>query len=204
MASPRLVVKVGGSLFDLRGLGGRLQQWLAGQRGRDVLLLPGGGPVVNVLRGLDRRHRLGDEAAHWLALHALTLNAHLLAALLAPRAEVVERLDACQALWRQGGVPVMDGYAFARADEGRPGCLPHSWAVTSDSLAARLAEVSGAERLVLLKSVTLPEGTEWSEAGRRGYVDPFFAEVVGRVPALQVQAVNFREWPPGRRSGGRR
>lgn len=192
MASPRLVVKVGGSLFDLDGLGSRLEAWLAEQPVRDVLLLPGGGPVVDVLRGLDRRHRLGDESAHWLALHALGLNARLLASLLAPQAEVVEGLDACHDLWRQGRVPVMNGYAFARADEGRPGCLPHTWAVTSDSLAARLAEVSGAAELVLLKSATIPEGTNWVEAGRRGYVDGYFAVVVGRIPSLRVKAVNLR------------
>jgi aspartokinase-like uncharacterized kinase len=187
------VVKVGGSLFDLPDLGGRLQRWLGESMSGKVLLIPGGGPSADVIRGLDQRHGLGQDQAHWLALRCLTLNAHVLAALL-PSAEVVDDLAACPRCWAAGLLPILDAHAFARADEGRPGCLPHVWEITSDSVALRVAVVAGARSLVLLKSVTIPEGTEWAEAGRRGWVDPRFAEVRCQAPWLEVQAVNFREW----------
>jgi aspartokinase-like uncharacterized kinase len=180
-----LVVKVGGSLFDLPDLAGRLRRWLAAQSAGDRLLVPGGGPTADVVRLLDDRHGLGEEAAHWLALRALALNAHFLAALLS--APVVEEPGPGV------GLAVLDAHAFARADEGRAGCLPHTWAATSDSVAARVAEVAGAE-LVLLKSVTL-SGVPWQEAGRRGWVDPLFAAIVRR-GGLSVRAVNLRDWPP--------
>ena len=78
----RMVVKVGGSLFDWPDLGPRLRQWLAANAPREVILVPGGGPTADVIRTLDRTHGLGDEAAHWLALRAMAVNAELLAALL--------------------------------------------------------------------------------------------------------------------------
>src|SRR5262249_50947889 len=78
----KVVVKVGGSLYDLPGLGARLRAWLERLPSREVLLVPGGGPAADVVRDLDRLHRLGEEAAHWLALRALSVNARFLAALL--------------------------------------------------------------------------------------------------------------------------
>jgi aspartokinase-like uncharacterized kinase len=184
-----VVVKVGGSLFDLPDLGPRLRAWLARLSAAEVLLVPGGGPTADVVRDLDRRHALGEEASHWLALRALTVNAHFLQALL-PGAVVVPQPRAC------GARSVLDPYAFAHADEGRPGCLPHCWQVTSDSVAARAAVVGQARRLVLLKSVTLPQGMAWDKAGQCGLVDGAFAGVLEQAAEpLRVSAVNFRDQP---------
>jgi aspartokinase-like uncharacterized kinase len=199
-----VVVKVGGSLYDLPDLGRRLSQWLVALGRREVLLLPGGGPTADVVRDFDHWHRLGEEAAHWLALQALGLNACFLATLLAPhvRPVVVGWPSICPPLWQDGQLPILDGHAFAAADVGRPGCLPHCWSVTSDSLAARVAIVAGADRLILLKSITPPAGIDWAEAGRRGFVDAYFAEAIrgpdGGGTCLAVQLVNLRAWPvPG-------
>jgi aspartokinase-like uncharacterized kinase len=192
MSGPRIVVKVGGSLFDLPDLGERLRCWLAVQEAQEILLVPGGGPTADVIRDLDRRHALGEEKAHWLALRSLTLNAHVLAALLRP-GEVVTDLAACSSCWAAGRLPILDAHAFALVDEGRPGCLPHIWEVTSDSVAARVAVVAAACSLALLKSVTIPRDLGWAEAGRRGWVDPRFADVLRQAPGLRVCAVNVRD-----------
>src|SRR5213595_1343108 len=120
MAGPPMVVKVGGSLFDLPDLGPRLQDWLKTLDTRRVLLLPGGGPTANVIRDLDHRHGLGEETAHWLALRALRLNAHFLAALV-PASVVVGDWGPDETLGRDNRVAVLDAFAFASADEGRPG-----------------------------------------------------------------------------------
>jgi aspartokinase-like uncharacterized kinase len=191
------VVKVGGSLFDMPDLAIRLREWLVAElnSGFGVLLVPGGGFTADVVRTLDRCHGLGEEKAHWLALHALSLNAHFLASLL-PFGRTIEDENYCQRVWVEGDTPILDAYAFACADEERPGHLPHSWAVTSDALAARVAIVVQASELVLLKSTTIPPGVDWIEAGRRGLVDAAFAEVLRRAPPeLRVRAVNLRTWP---------
>jgi aspartokinase-like uncharacterized kinase len=153
------------------------------------LLVPGGGAGADVIRHLDRLHGLGEEAAHWLALRVLTLNADLLAALLETR--VVPRPVAA------GGVTVLDPHAFCLADVGRPDALGHTWNATSDAVAARVAEVTGAD-LVLLKSADLPAGMTWPGAAAAGLVDPTFAAVVGRAN-LRVSWVNLRRPGPARR-----
>jgi aspartokinase-like uncharacterized kinase len=188
---PAAVIKVGGSLFDLPDLGPRLRNWLAERPSGEVILVPGGGPAADVVRQYDRLHTLGEERAHWLALSALTLNAHFLASLL-PCAVIVPDAQALATEWLQGKIPILDPYAFAHADEGQLGCLPHCWTVTSDSLAARVARVAEAGELILLKSVSLPAGMDWTEAGKRGLVDAYFAEAAGR--SQSVRFINFRHW----------
>jgi 5-(aminomethyl)-3-furanmethanol phosphate kinase len=191
MIEERVVVKVGGSLYDLPDLGQRLQRWLASLETRRVLLVPGGGPTVDVIRALDACHHVGEEKSHWLALEALALNARFLAAIL-PHAAVVDGWRACPDCWNSCTVPILDALHFARMDEMKPDRLPHSWQVTSDSVAARAAAVGPAARLYLLKSVDVPVGAGWSEAGRRGAVDGFFAQALGS--ACVAEAVNLRTW----------
>lgn len=176
------VAKVGGSLFDLPDLRPRLTRWLDGV-GPPVVLVPGGGAAADVIRHLDRVHQLGEEQAHWLALRTLTVNAHFLAGLLG--VPVVPAATEPVA-----PLAVLDPHDFCRGDDCRPGALPHCWHVTSDSIAARVAEVSGA-RLVLLKSVDLPAGMGWEAAGADGLVDEMFAARVGRARP-RVDWVNLR------------
>src|SRR6185312_432391 len=98
-----VVVKVGGSLFDLPDLGPRLCDWLQRHAPREVLLVPGGGPAAELVRTLDRTHGLGEESSHWLALRALAINAALLAALV-PGSCVIDGLDLAELVWEQNRV----------------------------------------------------------------------------------------------------
>jgi aspartokinase-like uncharacterized kinase len=187
-----VVVKVGGSLFDLPDLGPRLEAWIGARSGARIILVPGGGAAAGVVRDLDRRHSLGAEASHWLALRALRLNAEFLAAILRRvPAQVIEDLNECAGLWSRSVLPVLDAYAFARADEGRPGSLPHSWLVTSDSVSARVSVVTGASQLILLKSVTIPQEMSWQQASMLGLVDEHFPTIAEQIPS--ARAINFRD-----------
>ncbi len=186
MAEPATIVKVGGSLYDLPDLGPRLSRWLDACSS-PVMLVPGGGSFAAAVRELDRIHQLGEERAHWLAIQAMSQAARFLATLL-PRGELALTLAACPAISRAGQIAVLDVASFCAADER----LPHSWDVTSDAIAARIAQVSGARRLILLKSVGLEGGLSWQEAARRGLVDPAFADVIAAAPALAVELIDFR------------
>ena len=202
MVKPIIVVKVGGSLFDWPELGPRLQEWLTTLCPAQILLVPGGGASVDSVRDLDRCHRLGEEAAHWLALRALTLNAHFLATVLASlRATVVAGFPQCQRAWAGEELPIVDALEFARMDESHPDHLPHLWSASSDSVAARVAVLLNAQRLILLKSKAVPNGDDWMNPAA-GLVDQIFASVVRQAKpgglALEISALNFRislaEW----------
>jgi 5-(aminomethyl)-3-furanmethanol phosphate kinase len=181
------IVKVGGSLYELPDLGARLTRWLHSNGGDRIILVPGGGNAGDWVRELDRNHRLGEEAAHWLALGMLQVNAHFLARLL-PGARVVSSPFAATPLG------ILDAIAFAREDEADPERLPHCWEATSDSLAIRVASITKAQEVVLLKSVAW-SGDDWAAAARAGVVDAHFPRIMQHHPQLHVRVVNLRTWP---------
>jgi aspartokinase-like uncharacterized kinase len=179
------VVKVGGSLYDLPDLAARLQALLGSSR---TLIVPGGGPIVDAIRSLDQVHELGEETCHWLALRALSLNAQFLARLV-PAAVILPRLPSAS---EAGNCYVLDPSPFFQEDDRRPGHLPHTWDVASDSLAVRIAIRAAATELLLLKSVSYQATGDWAAAARAGVVDRFFPEAIGQAPALEVRIVNLR------------
>ena len=101
----------------------------------------------------------------------------------------IESVLDCTESWSRRDKPILDAYAFMSGDDLDAGALPHSWNVTSDSVAARLAEILDAD-LVLLKSMAPPSNSirDWASAG---YVDPFFPTIIERAK-LNVQAVNLK------------
>jgi aspartokinase-like uncharacterized kinase len=183
-----LVVKVGGSLFDWPDLGSRLRDWLDANTPPEIILVPGGGRIADVIRECDRTHGIGDEIAHRMALQAMTINAHLLSALI-PESCVIDGPDLAELLWEQNRRPVLDAFAFCESQFA--GALPHTWAVTSDSVAARVAVVVGAAELMLLKSTSPPPG-DMATWVADGYVDSWLPRVVSGT-SLRVRAVNLRQ-----------
>ena len=122
-----------------------------------------------------------------MALHAMTINAHLLTALI-PDSCIIDGPDLAELLWEQNRRPILDALEFCESDA--VDALPHDWAVTSDSVAARLAVVAEATELVLLKSASPPPGdvAAWAECG---YVDAWMPRVLAGT-AVRVRAVNLR------------
>jgi aspartokinase-like uncharacterized kinase len=182
------IVKVGGSLLDWVGLPGRLADFLGSQQSADpdgrMILIVGGGRVADLVRELDRNHRVGAETAHQLAIRAMDLSAEFLAAIL-PGSIVVDRLDALPSVWNSGRVPILLAWPILVEIE-QPGIvpLPRSWDTTSDSIAARIAVHLRARSLILLKSASLPPGTTREEAARLRWVDPHFPEGSGGIPRV--------------------
>ena len=178
------IVKIGGSLYDLPDLKTRLLGWLGQQSAKRIVLVPGGGASADVIRVLDKKHRLGDEGSHWLALRMVQVNGWFLKELL-PQADIIASPDEAKSLG------ILNVYAFARADEHRPGHLPHTWDATSDALAVRVAVVARADELVLLKSVSW-NSENWEAAAQAGVIDPYFPEAIGQAAGLAVRVVNLR------------
>src|ERR1700730_16540748 len=166
------VVKLGGSLLTAADWPDAFRHWLAIQPAMRTVLIVGGGSVADAVREGDPAHRLDPSDAHWLAIDAMSLTARLAARLL-PEAAWTDDWCTLNAGWPEldvgvpplGGCPpakagtpttllIFDPRQFLKQLEPTPGGtpLPHSWGATSDSIAARIADLLGSEELVLLKS----------------------------------------------------
>lgn len=185
------VIKLGGSLLDLPDLPERLADFLADFSRPRPIVICGGGDAVELVRRWDRLYGLGEEESHWIALRVLSTTAHVLAAILPDRLVLVDSPEDCPPAWERGLVPVYDVYHFIiDIDEASPDPLPRRWRVTSDSIAARMAEHFGAPELVLLKSSSRPERLAMTEAAEDGFVDAQFPFVARHIP--RVVSFNFR------------
>jgi dihydroneopterin aldolase len=159
------VIKIGGGLLAHSSLLDTvIAEAIAAARTTRIAIVPGGGPFADTVRAADKENWLGDDTAHWMAVLATDQYAHLLVARSASLTLAESARDVETAL-ASGKVPVIAPSRWLR--EADP--LPHSWDVTSDSIAAWFASTLGATRLVLVK----PPG-----ATGRDIVDPHFRSAV--------------------------
>jgi aspartokinase-like uncharacterized kinase len=192
--APLSVVKVGGSLLATAEFPQRLRTWLGertrAQRDTHIVVVAGGGKWVDAIRELDARSPLGDERAHWICVDAMDVTAGLVGAML-PELCTIASFDELEHRLREPGVTLLRLSEFvARIEPTRAGTkLPADWSVTSDSIAARLAIVLGADELVLLKSVPPPitcHRDGWlDELAAAGYVDNFLPTLRDELPPVQ-------------------
>ena len=146
------VVKVGGAAL------GRDLSPLAGL-GPGVLVVPGGGPFADTVRVVDDRLGIGDDASHWAAILAMDQYAYVLASLV-PGARLVREPSEAG----PGDLAVLAPFDWLHAMDP----LPHSWDVTSDSIAAWVAVAVGAARLLLVKPVSDGGVDKYFECVRAG------------------------------------
>ncbi|HXZ98084.1 MAG TPA: hypothetical protein VED24_01820 [Candidatus Acidoferrum sp.] len=143
------VIKIGGSLAsqpsNLQKLCSRLVA-LAGEH--ELLIVPGGGRFADLVRQFDRTQRLNPTAAHLMALLAMDQYGILLSSI-APSAQTVKDLKAARQLQEKGLLPILLPSEIASRDK----YLEHSWNVTSDSIAARVAGLIHSRVLILVKDV---------------------------------------------------
>jgi aspartokinase-like uncharacterized kinase len=141
------VIKIGGGLTWMPGALDRVCL-IVGSLSRDwpLVVVPGGGPFADGIREFERRMGLSPDAAHWMAVLAMDQYAHVLASRI-PHAVLVEEPGCIrEALAKAGAVVLAPSRWMKSAD-----VLPHSWDVTSDSIAAFVAGALDARRLILIK-----------------------------------------------------
>jgi aspartokinase-like uncharacterized kinase len=166
--TPRVdtIVKVGGALLGTAGALDSVVRALdsAVARGVSIAVVPGGGPFAHAVRDVDASLGIGEETAHWMAILAMDQHALLLASR-TPHARVVEHPAEVTGALVHGRLPVLAPYRWLRARDP----LPHSWDVTSDSIAAWVAGELEVRRLVLVKPIV---------AERSTLVDAYFERAV--------------------------
>ena len=160
------VVKLGGSLWA----SDELPHWLNGLARTPAVIVPGGGLFADAVRVTQRRWHFADAAAHDMAIAAMAQYGRLLCALcpeLSPATGLAE-LTALAASHRSA-VWLPDPSHLSTAP------LAADWSVSSDTLAAWLAEQLDAGQLLLVKSAELPNhARDVDELVARGIIDSAF------------------------------
>ena len=188
------VVKLGGSLARAQQLRRWLQALVRYGGGRTVVV-PGGGPFADQVRNSQAFWRFDDGKAHDMASLAMDQYGLMLSGLERNLVVAVSVHEIRDALLKSK-VPVWMPSQMVRNEPA----LPRSWCVTSDSLAAWLANRCGADGLLLVKSAVLNEATiHVAQLQQRGLVDaavPSFIRaaklpvtVVGRDDHISLEAL---------------
>jgi 5-(aminomethyl)-3-furanmethanol phosphate kinase len=141
------VVKIGGALLRTPdALARTLTALELVAHDHHILIVPGGGPFADAVRAIDEKFALTDHDAHWMAILGMDQFAILLASKMRNATLVHRRGEIARAIARHE-TPVLAPHHWLR--DADP--LPHSWDVTSDSIAAWIATQAGAQQLILIK-----------------------------------------------------
>lgn len=204
----KYIIKVGGSLYYRPELRRVLAHAAALVKApHSAVVVPGGGPFSDQVRRAQQRWLFADKTAHDMALLAMRQYGLMLAALSGlPAAERVQMgvvgddgdgavaLPDSQAAERVQGIPP-GGCGIWLPSEDASNWLPRNrpapsldWRLTSDSIAACLAERLGADWLVLIKPVPVAKVDAFSDL-----VDERFCELAA-ASNLRVASVSVPEW----------
>jgi 5-(aminomethyl)-3-furanmethanol phosphate kinase len=202
------VIKLGGSLAESGRLASIVEIVTAARI--PVAVVPGGGTFADAVRVAQADLGFNDAVAHHLAILAMHQTAHMLAGLHA-RFVPVETMAAIKRVLADGRIPVWLPWKLSARDT----TIPADWSVTSDGLAARLAERLGRAPVVLMKSCTVPPGAALDRLALAEAVDPTFVAIVERAKLFwrvlgagdEDELARLLEPEPGRappRKAGRR
>jgi aspartokinase-like uncharacterized kinase len=174
---PETVLKIGGSLSRGSGLNALCETISRlGERHR-LVVVPGGGAFADQVRQAYRRYALDETSAHKMALLAMDQYGYVLHHLISGSCLTAGLEVACEASKTCVGI-LLPSSLLTSADS-----LPHSWQVTSDTIAAWIAQAAHCPRLVLLKDVdglmasseVIPELTAVELAQHAGGVDEYLS-----------------------------
>ena len=175
----KCVVKLGGSLIKNNQIIKCIQiieKWKA-----QTIIVPGGGEFADTVRISQSYWGFNDSIAHRMAVLAMQQNALLLHGL-SPSTPI---MDAISHLDKHVPVRIWSPQLSELDKAG----IPHSWDITSDSLAGWLANIWQADFLILVKSAVIEHSLALAELQDLGIVDAAFHRYVGE-SNLQVKIIN--------------
>jgi len=142
------VVKVGGSLADdPASLASLCQELSVLAKAHGILIVPGGGEFADTVREFDKTYSLSNTVAHKMAILAMDQYGFFLSDI-TPNSYVSHSLEEISNS-AKGTLPIfLPSKLMFREDP-----LEHSWDVTSDTIAAYIAGLLHAEKLILVTDV---------------------------------------------------
>lgn len=172
MSSKQLwVVKLGGSLLGTPELARWLDVFTRHGDG-NIVIVPGGGLFADAVRESQRLCGMHDRVAHRMAIMAMDQYGILMAGLNQELVTAESELEIAERSWQHRAMVWLPS-KMAGTDDA----IPANWQVTSDSLAAWLANKLNAAQLLLVKSQR-PQMQQISleELIKNGIVDAHFGD----------------------------
>lgn len=175
--APHEIIKLGGSLLVMPDWPTRVAELVRDRAAiRPVLIVVGGGAIVDGLRAIDAAAPQDAALVHELAIGLMGTTARLVAdALAAPL--VTDQAEASAA--------VLDVPRWLSCDDRLRG-LPVGWNVTSDSIAASIAAATHAD-LLLAKRVPPPDSAaadQLESLAHCGWIDGGFQLAAARLTRI--------------------
>ena len=178
-----IVIKLGGSLVKANTLQHCLCRITEQYQGRAVVLVVGGGDFAEQVRIAQQQWQFDDYTAHAMALLAMQQMAWLVKGL-QPDFVIADSVHAIQqhcgqhiVIWSP------DLHELDKAD------IPASWNITSDSLAAWLANALLADELILIKSAVINPQLSLAQLAEHGIIDQAFCDYVANA-SFAIRIVN--------------
>jgi aspartokinase-like uncharacterized kinase len=141
----KIIVKLGGSLL---AKGSKIQHFLveyAEKSAISIVIIPGGGPFVEPIKQLSERGAISDDTAHWMAVLAM----HQYGLFLADGELEIPLVESIDELKNAGHICIVLPYKILKDDDS----LPHTWDVTSDTIAAFIARKLGEKSFIKVTDV---------------------------------------------------
>jgi aspartokinase-like uncharacterized kinase len=137
-----------------------------------IIIVPGGGIFANAVREAQKISKISDASAHKLAVLAMDQFGLMLASMNPALATARTECEIDERTWQHRGIVWLPSHMVLADDT-----IPQSWDVTSDSIAAWLAQKLDARHLVLIKSDKPDESKlELKTITKSGLVDREFGD----------------------------
>lgn len=190
---PLHVIKIGGSLLPKpsnRSAMDNATKWLAQQSGSINIVIVGGGQAVDHLRRWQRQFGITEKQSHFNAIQAMSRNTTRLAQCSYITSVIEDWGLLTSFVNRNSANPttvLFDCLSFIRDVEPilTGTTLEASWNCTSDSIAARIAQLLHADKLILIKSKAASSG-DLPTLQYANYVDRDFPQM-----AADIKSVTF-------------
>ncbi|MFX1328553.1 MAG: hypothetical protein ACFE91_10525 [Promethearchaeota archaeon] len=144
------IFKIGGTILgnskNLINTIAQLTQLYEDKIIRKMVLIPGGGLLVDFIRHLYEKFHFNDDIAHWMAIYAMDYNGKELKRKF-PHLQINNNHKNLEKENRF--ISIFLSYKFLKEKDE----LPHSWEVTSDSITYYIAKTLSMDECFLIKDI---------------------------------------------------